>query len=116
MDSYAYSAFLPSFDDAVYEPLEPFTHVDPAGRALQQEREGKDPLAFLSGAQVTALTPVLGEEIVGLDLTQLDSNAKDQLSLQTARRGVLVFRDQQAFLSKDADWLREWEKHFGRRW
>jgi len=114
MSSQKYSAFLPTVDYTKYGPLTPFTHVDPAARALAQELEGKDPLAFLSNAQVTNLTPALGDEITGVDLSSLDSSSRDQLALQAARRGVLVFRDQEAFLSKDAEWLKGWGSHFGR--
>jgi len=115
-ESYAYSAFLPTSDNNNndHKPLTLFAHVDPAARALQQEREGQDPLAFLSGAQVTPLTPALGDDITGVDLSTCDSSARDQLALQVARRGVLVFRDQENFLTKDADWLRDWGRHFGR--
>jgi len=114
MESYAYSAFLPVFDDTHYEPLTPFDHVDPGGRAVQREAEGQDSLAFLSGAQVNHITPSFGNEIIGADLTKFDGDARDQLALLTARRGVLVFRDQKEFLSKNADWLRDWGRHFGR--
>jgi sulfonate dioxygenase len=83
-------------------------------RALEQERKGRDPLRCLAGAQVTSLTPALGDEIDGVNLTKSDSDLKDQLALQVARRGVLVFRNQEQFLSKDKDWFKNWGAYFGR--
>jgi sulfonate dioxygenase len=114
MSSNTYSAFIPVVDDTKYDPLTPFTHIDPAARALAREMEGVDPLAFLVNAQVSQITPVLGDEISGMDLTTLDSNSRDQLALLAARRGVLVFRNQVSFLGKDAEWFKIWGSHFGR--
>ena len=111
---YRYSAFLPELSDTRYDPLTPFVHVDPGMRALEQERQGRDPLRFLAGAQVTSLTPALGEEIDGVDLTKFDSDSKDQLALRVARRGVLVFRNQEQFVNKDKDWFKNWGAYFGR--
>ena len=114
MSSYPYSNFLPAFDNITYGPLEPFAHIDPGMRALEREREGKDPLEFLAGAQISPLTPALGDEVDGVDLCSLDSNGRDQLALQVARRGLLVFRNQEKFLSKNAEWFKSWGTHFGR--
>jgi sulfonate dioxygenase len=69
---------------------------------------------FWEELKVTSLTPALGDEIDGVDLTKFDSDSKDQLALQVARRGVLVFRNQEQFLSKDKDWFRNWGAYFGR--
>jgi sulfonate dioxygenase len=114
MSSHTYSAFMPTVDDTKYDPLTPFTHTDPASRALARELEGVDPLAFLANAQVSHITPLFGDEISGVDLTSLDSNSRDQLALLAARRGVLVFRNQMSFLGKDAEWYKNWGSHFGR--
>jgi sulfonate dioxygenase len=83
-------------------------------RALEQARQGRDPLRYLAGAQVSSLTPALGDEIDGVDLTKLDSDSKDQLALHVARRGVLVFRNQEPFINKDKDWFKNWGTYFGR--
>src|ERR1700722_6455330 len=113
--SYRYSAFLPAFDDVKFEPPTPFIHVDPAARALQLEHGGEGQLKYLSGTQITTISPAIGDEVIGVDLTSLDSSARDQLALHAARRGVLVFRGQEAFLGKDAEWFKNWGNHFGRR-
>jgi sulfonate dioxygenase len=42
----------------------------------------------------TRLTPGIGTEITGLQLSQLTDRQKDELALLLAERGVVVFRDQ----------------------
>lgn len=44
--------------------------------------------------QSTKITPVIGTEIRGLQLSQLDNLQKDELALLIAERGVVIFRDQ----------------------
>lgn len=44
--------------------------------------------------KATKLTPVIGTEIRGLQLSQLSDAQKDELALLIAERGVVVFRDQ----------------------
>jgi len=60
------------------------------------------------------LTPALGIEVQGLNLTELDSSGKDELALEVARRGLLVFRNQQEFIDKGPDFYLEWGRYFGR--
>ena len=75
---YRYESLLPYFALDNYPPLTQFEHVDPGFRALAHP----NPRAFLNNAtRVTDLTPNLGTEVQGLDLTQLDSTGKDQLAL-----------------------------------
>jgi sulfonate dioxygenase len=86
---YRYEHLLPYFAHDNYPPLAPFQHIDPGRRALGH----LNPRAFLDNAtKVTDLTPNLGTEVHGLDLTQLDSTGKDQLALEviiTSRRSLL---------------------------
>ncbi|CAE6436888.1 unnamed protein product, partial [Rhizoctonia solani] len=111
---YPYKHLLPVYDNSKsYPPLEPFEHTDPASRAATlPEAEQR---AFLNNAtRVRNLTPKLGTEVVGVDLTLLDEPARDQLALEVARRGVVVFRDQPKFLAQTAEQFREWGSYFGR--
>lgn len=111
---YPFEHLLPIFDKSVlYPPLTPFEHRDPAARASAlPESEQR---TFLKDAtHVHNLTPKLGTEIVGIDLTSLDGPARDQLALEVARRGVLVFRNQSKFLAQTAEQFREWGSYFGR--
>ncbi|KAJ7596748.1 hypothetical protein C8J56DRAFT_1011395 [Mycena floridula] len=108
---YEYSHLLPYFSQDHYPPLTPFEHVDPGLRALKHA----NPRAFLeSASSVIELTPKLGSEIRGIQLVNLDSDGRDQLALEVARRGLVVFRDQKSFFDKGPAFYREWGSHFGR--
>ncbi|CAE6506339.1 unnamed protein product [Rhizoctonia solani] len=111
---YPYKHLLPVFDKSEFQPpLEPFEHTDPGARAAAlPESEQR---TFLTNAiRVRNLTPRIGTEVVGIDLTSLDGAARDQLALEVARRGVVVFRDQPKFLTQTAEQFREWGSYFGR--
>ncbi|KAM0802955.1 alpha-ketoglutarate-dependent taurine dioxygenase [Usnea florida] len=83
--------YLPVWDAETnhrFPPLEPFTHYE----------HGKDadpnfPELF-RGASVTELTPSIGSEVSGIQLSALTKEGKDQLALFTAQRKVVAFRDQ----------------------
>jgi len=69
----------------------------------------------LAGAtSISHLTPVLGTEVRGVNLTKLSSDQKDELALEVARRGLMVFRDQKEFLDASFDFYKAWGSHFGR--
>ncbi|KXN83634.1 Alpha-ketoglutarate-dependent sulfonate dioxygenase [Leucoagaricus sp. SymC.cos] len=111
VEEYRYAHLLPHFSADRYPPLEPFDHTDPGARALNLP----NPRAFLDSAtSVVELTPNLGTEVTGVNLAELDSSGRDQIALEVARRGVLVFRDQQDFIDRGPDFYREWGNHFGR--
>ncbi|PPQ62793.1 hypothetical protein CVT24_000487 [Panaeolus cyanescens] len=110
-EEYAYAHLLPHFSADRYPPLTPFEHVDPASRALSHP----NPRSFLDNAtSVAEITPSLGTEVQGVNLATLDSDARDQLALEVARRGVMVFRDQQDFIDRGPDFYLQWGRHFGR--
>ncbi|KAJ3754867.1 TauD-domain-containing protein [Lentinula raphanica] len=110
-EEYRYSHLLPVFSQDHYPPLTPFEHNDPGRRALNHP----NPRSFLDSAtSVIELTPNLGTEVHGINLRALDSDARDQLALEVARRGLVVFRDQQEFIDAGPDFYRQWGSHFGR--
>jgi len=110
-DDYRYAHLLPHFSQDRYPPLTPFRHMDPGHRALNHP----NPRAFLENAtSVTELTPNLGSEVRGINLGELGSDARDELALEVARRGLLVFRDQQDFIDRGPDFYKAWGSHFGR--
>jgi len=110
-DEYRYAHLLPHFSQDRYPPLTPFEHVDPGHRALNHP----NPRAFLDNAtSVAELTPNLGSEVRGINLAELGSDARDELALEVARRGLLVFRDQQDFIDRGPDFYKAWASHFGR--
>ncbi|KAJ7356906.1 TauD-domain-containing protein [Mycena albidolilacea] len=110
-DEYRYSHLLPVFSQDTYPPLTPFSHSDPGLRALSHP----NPRAFLSNAtSVVELTPRLGTEVHGINLAELDSDARDELALEVARRGLVVFRDQHDFIDRGPDFYKQFGAHFGR--
>lgn len=46
------------------------------------------------GTTIQKLTPTIGSEVTGIQLSKLDSAGKDQLALLVAQRKVVAFRDQ----------------------
>ncbi|KZT65581.1 TauD-domain-containing protein [Daedalea quercina L-15889] len=111
-EPYRYAHLLPVFPrDEHYPPLTPFDHTDPGSRALSHP----NPRAFLDNAtSVVQLTPHLGEEVRGVSLAALDSDGLDQVALEVARRGLVVFRDQQEFIDSGPDAYLQFGRHFGR--
>jgi len=110
-EPYRYSHLLPHFSQDHYPPLTPFDHVDPGHRALTHP----NPRSFLDSAtSVVELTPNLGSEVQGINLAELSSSDRDQLALEVARRGLVVFRNQQDFIDRSPEFYREWGSHFGR--
>lgn len=59
------------------------------------------------------LTPRIGTEITGLQLSQLNDAQKDELALLLAERGVVVFRGQD-FKDIGPDKQKEFGRYFGR--
>jgi sulfonate dioxygenase len=59
------------------------------------------------------LTPRVGSEITGLQLSQLNDAQKDELALLIAERGVVVFRDQD-FKDIGPEKQKEFGRYFGR--
>lgn len=125
-DEYRYSHLLPHFSGATYPPLQPFTHSDPGHRALNHP----NPRVFLESAtSVVELTPRLGTEgeqryvtlsgdsnllVHGINLAELDADGRDELALEVARRGLMVFRGQADFIDRGPDFYKSWGSHFGR--
>ncbi|CAK7212640.1 hypothetical protein SCUCBS95973_001532 [Sporothrix curviconia] len=86
-----YQNYLPTWNhDQKYPPLEPFEHYD----------HGKDAdptfpdLLPKDQAQVVHLTPTIGTEVRGIQLSKLNNAGKDQLARLVAERKVVAFRDQ----------------------
>ncbi|KAI8315247.1 hypothetical protein K4K59_001578 [Colletotrichum sp. SAR11_240] len=110
-DQYKYSQYLPVYDEKTsFPPLQPFEFND---RGLVANKE-KLNLLPKDNATIKAnkLTPVIGTEIRGLQLSQLDDRQKDELALLIAERGVVVFRDQD-FKDISIEKQKEFGSYFG---
>ncbi|KAJ9148396.1 Taurine catabolism dioxygenase TauD/TfdA [Pleurostoma richardsiae] len=85
-----YPNYLPTWNkDQKYPPLEPFEHYD----------HGKDadtsyPDLLPQGTKVVNLTPTIGTEVRGIQLSKLSNAGKDQLARFVAERKVVAFREQ----------------------
>lgn len=92
-EQYKYHDYLPVYDEKTHlDPLEPFEFHD-RGLAANKEKPNLIPRDN-PDVKVTKLTPVIGTEIRGLQLSKLSDAQKDELALLVAERGVVVFRDQ----------------------
>ncbi|KAK4897732.1 hypothetical protein LTR27_004504 [Elasticomyces elasticus] len=88
---YKYAAYLPVYDETTtFPPTKPFDFSD---RGLLADK-AKPNLLGAPNALVTKLTPRIGTEIRGLQLSKLGDEQKNELALLLAERGVVVFRDQ----------------------
>lgn len=68
-----------------YAPLEPFEHYDHGKDADPSFRD-----LFPEGkAQLDEITPEIGSEVHGVQLSQLTKEAKDQLALFVAQRKIV---------------------------
>ena len=86
-----YKDYLPVYDTTTkFAPTGPFEFKD---RGLEADK-AKPNLLNAPGAQITKLTPRIGTEISGLQLSGLTIVQKNELALLIAERGVVVFRDQ----------------------
>ncbi|KAI8354588.1 hypothetical protein EDC96DRAFT_466168 [Choanephora cucurbitarum] len=92
------------YPEKKYPELEPFEHKDPGHLA-----DPKKASIFDNAEKVTDLTPHIGTEIRGLQLSQLNDQQKNDLALLVAERGVVFFRDQDIDVYQGV----EFGKHFG---
>lgn len=103
--------FLPTWDPKQkYGPLKFFKHLDPGARA---DKSLSNLFPKDSDHKLKKITPKLGTEVTGVQLSDLDSNGRDELALYVAQRGVVVFREQD-FATKGPEFAVNYGKHFGR--
>ncbi|KAK3648794.1 hypothetical protein LTR56_007234 [Elasticomyces elasticus] len=107
-NNYKYESLLAHTTLTKELPYEPYEHVDCAGRADPEKKS-----LFEGITQKTNMTPIIGTEVRGIQLSALTSGQMDELSLWTAERGVLVFRDQD-FVDQSPEFLKQYGSHFGR--
>ncbi|KAK4139162.1 uncharacterized protein C8A04DRAFT_16104 [Dichotomopilus funicola] len=105
-----YPNYLPTWDrNEKYAPLEPFEHYE----------HGKDADTtfpnLLPKDQVTVkqLTPTIGTEVRGIQLSSLNDAGKDELARFVAERKVVAFRDQD-FADLPIEKALEFGGYFGR--
>lgn len=108
-DAAKYPHYLPTWNpEQKFPPLEPFEHHE----------HGKDadpsyPDLLPEGVQVVDLTPTIGTEVRGIQLSSLSPAGRDQLARFVAERKVVAFRDQD-FADLPIDKALEFGGYFGR--
>lgn len=73
--------FTPTIDVPLFEAEEPGRRADPS----------KPVLILGAGATIENITPRVGSEVSGVQLSKLSADGLDEVALLAAERGVLVF-------------------------
>lgn len=103
-----YPDYLPFYDPLEsVEDLGEFEHSDPGHRA-----DPTFPNLLKNATRVSDLSPHIGTEIEGVQLSQLSSEGLDELALLAAQRGGLVFRNQD-FVDIGFEAQKKIVSHFG---
>lgn len=85
-----YPGYMPFYDPLeTVKDIGTFDHYDPGYRA-----DPALPNLLANATKVTDLGPHVGTEIEGVQLSQLSPAGLDELALMAAKRGALVFRNQ----------------------
>lgn len=105
---YKYTHYLPHYKPGLQPPLQQFQHDDVGLRA----DPAKPSLLGAPGSSFTDITPAIGTEVHGLQLSSLTPQQKDELALLAAERGIVVFRGQD-FADIGPDKQVEFAAHFG---
>ncbi|OKL56313.1 hypothetical protein UA08_08429 [Talaromyces atroroseus] len=92
-----------------FKPIDPPVEEiqPPPDRALFADPRKSALLAAVT--KVKHLTPYIGTELQGVQLSRLDEKQRDELALLVAERGVVFFRDQDLTIEGQ----HEFTKHFG---
>ncbi|CAH2352625.1 alpha-ketoglutarate-dependent sulfonate dioxygenase [[Candida] railenensis] len=100
--------YLPSWSKKeFYPPLEFKEHHDRGKFA-----DPKFPNLLPSGVTAKNVTPKLGVEVEGIQLSSLSDQGKDELALLVAQKGVVIFRDQD-FFQQGPKFATDYVRYFG---
>lgn len=95
-------------DNHKFEHLKPFKHVD---RGFFADPSFKS-LYDVDGVTFGKISPKLGLEVDGIQLSTLSSKQKDDLALLVEKVGVVVFRNQD-FKNIGFNKIKDWGKYYG---
>ncbi|OAA60202.1 Taurine catabolism dioxygenase TauD/TfdA [Niveomyces insectorum RCEF 264] len=110
---YRYASYLPVWNPInELPPLEAFDFVDKGALADKAKPHLLSAIENHSDASITNITPRVGSEIVGLQLSQLTDEQKNELALLIAERGVVIFRKQD-FKDIGPQKQKEFAQYFG---
>ncbi|KAK6462271.1 oxidoreductase activity protein [Scheffersomyces coipomensis] len=104
-----YPEYLPTWNKKEkYEPLKFYEHHDVGLKA-----DPSFPNLLPKGTATTKnITPKLGVEVKGIQISELNDSGKDELALLVAQKGLVVFRDQD-IASKGPEFSVEFGRYFG---
>ncbi|KAK7453415.1 hypothetical protein VKT23_011680 [Stygiomarasmius scandens] len=104
----SYPFYYPYFDaEEKFPPKEIFEFTDPGSRA-----DPVKPHLLTANVITKDISPYIGTEITGIQISGLSKEGLDELALYTAERKLLIFRDQD-FKDLGAERQIEIAKHFG---
>ena len=106
--SVQYRNYLPTWGNEKYPPLQPFEHHDPG-----LDADPSYPELLAKGVTTNDLTPTIGTEVTGVQLSKLSPAGKDQLARFVAERKVVAFRDQD-FADLPISEALDYGRYFGR--
>ncbi|KAK1638588.1 hypothetical protein BDP81DRAFT_188719 [Colletotrichum phormii] len=112
-----YPAYLPTRPDGFQPTIDvPFFEAEePGARAKATQSSSLSASSIFrdgGAAKVENITPRVGAEVRGIQLSQLSKADLDEVALLAAERGVLVFRDQD-FADIGFDRQKEIVRHYG---
>ncbi|GAA6006029.1 hypothetical protein JCM10207_007315 [Rhodosporidiobolus poonsookiae] len=107
-EEYRYADYLPVWDKTSFAPVPVEDYVDPGSRADPAYSRLLQP-----GVTHREVTPALGTEIEGVQLSELSPEGLDDLALLAAQRGVVIFRGQD-FKDKGIEKQLATVQHYGR--
>ncbi|KAI9710160.1 MAG: hypothetical protein M1820_002962 [Bogoriella megaspora] len=107
-EEYKYKDFLPHVTLTSEPALSPYKQIDVASRA-DPEKEA----LFAAIPNRVDMTPNIGTEVRGVQLSQFTAKQKDELALYAAERGMVVFRNQD-FVDQGIEWVKAFGTYFGR--
>lgn len=103
-----YPDYLPFYDPLEkVEDLGAFEHDDPAKRA-----DPNMPNLLASAKSVLDLTPAIGTEVDGVQISKLSKAGLDELGLLAAKRGVVILRNQD-YADIGFDKQKDIARHYG---
>jgi sulfonate dioxygenase len=104
----SYPLYYPYHDsNEKFPPIQLFEHTDPGARANPAK-----PNLLTPNTTTRDISPYLGTEITGVQISQLNKEGLDELALLAAERKLLIFRDQD-FKDLGPERQIEIARHFG---
>lgn len=106
--------FLPSWNTLEHYPPYEEIKIDDRGKYADKDYPHLLPPEKLRSGEIIVkhITPKLGTEVTGVQLSALSNEAKDELALFSAVRGVIVLRDQD-FAKLGPQKVKQWHSYFG---